>query len=87
MCRLKKLIDPEKKVKDESIIKKPDVDINNDNMNDEVDDEILISAATVDDIEIVSAITAAEIGVRTNTSVQSENEQVTTYQTVSGGYV
>jgi hypothetical protein len=62
-------------------------------------DEILISAATVDDIEIVSAITAAEIGVRTNTSRQSENEQVTTYQTnnnsvsssssgsSSGGYV
>jgi hypothetical protein len=50
-------------------------------------DEILISAATVDDIEIVSAITAAEIGTRTNTSVQSENEQVTTYQTSSGGYV
>ena len=56
-------------------------------------DEILISAATVDDIEIVSAITAAEISVRTNTSVQSENEQVTTYQTSSdvstssGGYV
>jgi hypothetical protein len=43
-------------------------------------DEILISAATVDDIEIVSAITASEIGVRTNTSIQSENTQVTTYQ-------
>jgi hypothetical protein len=47
-------------------------------------DEILISAATVDDIEIVSAITASEIGVRTNTSVQSENIQTTTYS--SGGY-
>jgi hypothetical protein len=43
-------------------------------------DEILISAATVDDIEIVSAITASEIGVRTNTSMQSENTQITTYQ-------
>jgi hypothetical protein len=43
-------------------------------------DEILISAATVDDIEIVSAITASEIGVRTNTSMQSENMQITTYQ-------
>jgi hypothetical protein len=43
-------------------------------------DEILISAATVDDIEIVSAITASEIGVRTNTSMQSENTQTTTYQ-------
>jgi hypothetical protein len=46
-------------------------------------DEILISAATVDDIEIVSAITASEIGVRTNTSVQPENIQTTTYQTSS----
>jgi hypothetical protein len=54
-------------------------------------DEILISAATVDDIEIVSAITASEIGVRTNTSMQSENMQITTYQAnssvpSSGGY-
>ena len=50
-------------------------------------DEILISAATVDDIEIVSAITASEIGIRTNTSVQAENVQITTYQTSgsSGG--
>jgi hypothetical protein len=46
-------------------------------------DEILISAATVDDIEIVSAITASEIGIRTNTSVQPENIQTTTYQTSS----
>jgi hypothetical protein len=46
-------------------------------------DEILISAATVDDIEIVSAITASEIGIRTNTSAQPENIQTTTYQTSS----
>jgi hypothetical protein len=55
-------------------------------------DEILISAATVDDIEIVSAITASEIGVRSNTSAQVENTQIITYNSVSsvstssGGY-
>jgi hypothetical protein len=34
-------------------------------------DEILISAATVDDIEIVSAITASEIGASTNSIVST----------------
>jgi hypothetical protein len=34
-------------------------------------DEILISAATVDDIEIVSAITASEIGANINSIVST----------------
>jgi hypothetical protein len=51
-------------------------------------DEILISAATVDDIEIVSAITAAEIGIRTNNGndngSSNNGTEPTTFRSVAG---
>jgi len=44
-------------------------------------DEILISGATVADIEIVTAITAAEIGASTNSVVNSTGQTITSYST------
>ena len=44
-------------------------------------DEILISGATVADVEIVTAITAAEIGASTNSVVNSTGQTITSYST------